>query len=168
MGCTFIHANVWPFSKPFSFLPNRIREAISYCPISAFSFVELSQMLHDSFAEIKPVHLKWSHTGWSVCCFHFPNILDYMKLFCVVLGALSAQMPVASLFHLILQQLFDILSCCHRHLFLQKKYPPFENSFFIIMLAKLFRWRAKTLSFIIFVIDISCRNAIFCSKRGTK
>lgn len=134
------------FQAFFPFSLNRIWEAISYRPISAFSFMDLSLRLHDSFAEIEPMHLRWSHTGWSVCCFHFPNIRDYVKLFCVVLRVPSAQMPVASLSYLILQQLFGILSYCHFHLYC-KNNPHYWRFFLLILLAKWLGWRAGALSF---------------------
>lgn len=135
------------FSNAFSFFLNRNCEAITYYPISAFAFMDLSLRLHDSFAEIEPMHLRWSHTGWSVCSFHFPNIRDYVKLFCVVLGAPSVQMPVASLFHLILQQLFGTLFLQSLPPLLIREISTVCRFFLLILLVKWFSCKAWGLSF---------------------
>lgn len=114
----------------FSCFPDRICQAITNLLISALTFMALFLRLHDSLAEIEPMHLRWSHTGWSVCCFLFPNTRDYGKLFCVVLGAPSVQMPVAFWFHLVLQQLLGTSFYNHFHLSSYEKSPLFATFFF--------------------------------------
>lgn len=112
------------------------------------TFMALFLRLHDSLAEIKSVHLRWSHTGWSVCCSLFPNFTcDYGKLFCVVLGAPSVQMPVGFLMSShpsttawdFLLQAFPPLVVWKNPYCLQSPSPS--------LLAKLCSWRAWSLWF---------------------
>lgn len=113
--------------------------------------MSLSLWLHDSLAEIEPVHLRWSHTGWSVCCSLFPNTRDCGKLFCVVLGAPSVQMPVAfcitSSFNSCLGLPSTIISTFSH----MKKSPLFAKSFFYPSSQVM---RLKGVEFMIFICGV--------------